>query len=309
MALGMLPRERARPEGVVLDEILTPRPPFLTLPLRTDWQPSGMAVGEARPVQRSMVKRVLIGRRHPTSHLPHTLLPKILALPIFSSDPLSSVAYATEQIMVVLLAATPDSRHLILPISLVIAAVLAIVVVSYRQTVRAYPNGGGSYIVSKDNLGTFPALVAAAALLVDYVLTVSVSVVAGVVAIVGAASGLAHYTVEISIGFVVLLTLANLRGVKESGALFAFPTYAFVASILLMIGSGFVQCATRGCPSAASQHVAAISDLARNAAPLGLFVILHAFSSGSTALTGVEAISNGVQAFKRPQARNAATTL
>ncbi len=264
---------------------------------------------EVGPGRQGVLKRVVVGRRHPSSHLPHTLLPKILALPIFSSDPLSSVAYATEQIMVVLLATSVASRHLVMPISLVIAAVLALVVISYRQTVRAYPSGGGSYIVSKDNLGTFPALVAAAALLVDYVLTVAVSVVAGVVAIVGAASGLAHYTVEISLGCVVLLTLANLRGVKESGAVFAFPTYAFVAAILLMIGSGLVRCATGGCPSASSQHVGAIADLARHAAPLGIFVILHAFSSGSTALTGVEAISNGVQAFKRPQARNAATTL
>jgi amino acid transporter len=268
-----------------------------------------MAVDQARPTQRAVLKRVLIGRRHPTSRLPHTLLPKILALPIFSSDPLSSVAYATEQIMVVLLAASATSRHLVLPISLVIAAVLAIVVVSYRQTVRAYPSGGGSYIVSKENLGTGPALVAAAALLVDYVLTVSVSVVAGVVAIVGAAGGLSRYTVELSLGFVVLLTLANLRGVKETGAVFAFPTYAFVASIFAMLAVGLSKCALSGCPSAAGQNVQAISDLARHAAPLGLFVILHAFSSGSTALTGVEAISNGVPAFKRPQSRNAATTL
>jgi amino acid transporter len=270
-----------------------------------------MAIAEhqrTRTGRQPVLKRILVGKRHPSSHLPHTLLPKFLALPIFSSDPLSSVAYATEQIMVVLLAASAASRHLVMPISLLIAGTLAIVVISYRQTVRAYPSGGGSYIVSKDNLGTVPALIAAAALLVDYVLTVSVSVVAGVVAIVGAASGLAQYTVEISIGCVVLLTLANLRGVKESGAVFALPTYAFVAAILLMIVVGMVEC-VGGCPSAASQHVRAISDLARTAGPLGLFVILHAFSSGSTALTGVEAISNGVQAFKRPQARNAATTL
>ncbi len=256
-----------------------------------------------------MLKRVLLGRRHATSALPHTLLPKILALPIFSSDPLSSVAYATEQIMVVLLAASATSRHLVMPIALVIATVLAIVIVSYRQTVRAYPSGGGSYIVSKDNLGTFPALVAAAALLVDYVLTVSVSVVAGVVAIVGAAGGLSRFTVELSLGFVVLLTVANLRGVKETGAVFAVPTYAFVVSILTMLAVGLTRCSISGCPSAAGQHVQAISDLARHAGPLGLFVILHAFSSGSTALTGVEAISNGVPAFKRPQSRNAATTL
>src|SRR5207237_7317927 len=185
-----------------------------------------MAVIERERVgQQSVAKRVLIARRHPSSHLPHTLLPKILALPIFSSDPLSSVAYATEQILVVLLATSATSRHLVMPISLVIAAVLAIVVISYRQTVRAYPSGGGSYIVSKDNLGTFPALVAAAALLVDYVLTVSVSVVAGVVAIVGAASGLGRFTVGHSLGCRVLLALVNLRGVKEAGARFAFRAY------------------------------------------------------------------------------------
>jgi amino acid transporter len=269
-----------------------------------------MAVLERERVgHQPLLKRLLVGRRHPSSHLPHTLLPKILALPIFSSDPLSSVAYATEQIMVVLLAASAASRHLVLPISFVIAGTLAIVVISYRQTVHAYPSGGGSYIVSKDNLGTFPALVAAAALLVDYVLTVSVSVVAGVVAIVGAASGLARFTVEISLACVVLLTLANLRGVKETGAIFAVPTYAFVASIFAMLAVGFVRCATSGCPSAASQHVLAISDMAGHVGPLGLFVILHAFSSGSTALTGVEAISNGVPAFRRPQSKNAASTL
>src|SRR6266508_1274283 len=186
-----------------------------------------MATDQGQQARRSTVKRVLLGRRHATSQLPHTLLPKILALPIFSSDPLSSVAYATEQIMVVLLAASATSRHLVLPISLVIAAVLAIVVVSYRQTVRAYPSGGGSYIVSKDNLGTFPALVA------------------GVVAIVGAAGGLSRFTVELSIGFVVLLTIANLRGVKETGAVFAVPTYAFVVSILAMVGVGLARCATK----------------------------------------------------------------
>jgi amino acid transporter len=264
-------------------------------------------VGE-RAGRQSILKHVLVGRRHPNSHLPHTLLPKILALPIFSSDPLSSVAYATEQILVVLLAASITSKHLVMPISIVIAVTLAIVVISYRQTVRAYPSGGGSYIVSKDNLGTFPGLVAAAALLVDYVLTVAVSVVAGVVAIVGAASGLGRYTVEISVACVLLIMMANLRGVRETGAVFAFPTYAFVTSIYAMMAVGFWHCATSGCPSAVDQHVLP-STLAKSAGPLSLFVILHAFSSGSTALTGVEAISNGVPAFRRPQSRNAANTL
>ena len=268
-----------------------------------------MAVAEKERARgQTVLKRVLVGRRHPSSHLPHTLLPKILALPIFSSDALSSVAYATEQIMVVLLAASLGSRHLILPISIAIALLMSIVVVSYRQTVHAYPSGGGSYLVSKDNLGTWPALIAAAALLVDYVLTVSVSIVAGVVAIVGAASGLGKFTVEISLGCLALLTLVNLRGVKETGSIFAFPTYAFVVSILAMIAVGVTKCAVSACPSAVGQHVIP-GTLAKTAGPIGLFVLLHAFSSGSTALTGVEAISNGVPAFRRPQARNAAGTL
>src|SRR5436309_8523472 len=163
-----------------------------------------------------LVKRVLVGRRMASHRLEHTLLPKVLALPVFSSDALSSVAYATEQILVVLIAASLGSAHLVMPISFAIAALMVIVVLSYRQTVRAYPNGGGAYIVSKDNFGTFPGLVAAAALLTDYVLTVSVSVVAGVFAITSAVPSLNQHKVALSIGFVVLITLANLRGVRES---------------------------------------------------------------------------------------------
>jgi amino acid transporter len=238
----------------------------------------------------------------------HTLLPKVLALPIFASDALSSNAYATEQIMVVLLASSAASRHLIMPIAIAIGALMSIVVASYVQVCKGYPSGGGAYVVAKDNLAVAPALVAAAALLVDYVLTVAVSVVAGVVAIVGAAPSLGHYAVELSIGAIVLLTLVNLRGVRETGAIFAFPTYAFIFSVLAMIVVGFVKCAG-GCPSAVSQHVQPIAGFATTLAPVGLFVILHAFSSGATALTGVEAISNAIPAFKRPQARNAQTTL
>jgi amino acid transporter len=177
------------------------------------------------------------------------------------------------------------------------------VIVSYRQTVRAYPSGGGSYIVAHENLGTLPGLIAAAALLTDYVLTVSVSVVAGVLAITSAAPALAGQKVAISIGFVVLLTLANLRGVREAGTLFAVPTYGFVAMVYLMLLMGFVRC-LEGCPQADTANLPLEPH-----ATLGLFLILRAFSSGSTALTGVEAISNGVQAFRRPQSRNAAATL
>jgi amino acid transporter len=253
-----------------------------------------------------VAKRLLVGRRMASSKLEHTLLPKIVALPVFSSDALSSVAYATEQILVVLLAASASSAHLVMPISIAIAALMVIVVASYRQTVRAYPGGGGAYIVSKDNLGTFPGLVAAAALLSDYVLTVSVSVVAGVFAITSAVPGLHQHKVALSIGFVVLITLANLRGVKESGTLFAIPTYGFILSIYILVLTGLVRCVVSGCPPAVvpSDHFPV-----GVASAAGLFIVLHAFSSGSTALTGVEAISNGVQAFRRPQARNAAKTL
>src|SRR5713101_2369706 len=182
-----------------------------------------------------VLKRLLVGRAVASSGLEHTLLPKVLALPVFSSDALSSVAYATEQILVVLVATSVASAHLVLPISIAIAALMTIVVLSYRQTVRAYPNGGGSYIVSKDNLGTFPGLLAAAALLTDYVLTVSVSVVAGVLAITSAVPSLTAHRVALAIGFVAMITLANLRGVRESGTLFAIPTYGFILSISILV--------------------------------------------------------------------------
>jgi amino acid transporter len=252
----------------------------------------------------TLAKRVLVGRQMPSHRLEHTLLPKTLALPVFASDALSSNAYATEEILLVLVMATAASVHgLVLPIALAISALLAVVVVSYRQTVRAYPSGGGAYIVSRENLGRLPGLVAAAALLTDYVLTVSVSVAAGVFAITSAAPGLSGAKVPLSLAFVAFITLMNLRGVRESGTLFAIPTYAFIASIFLMIGWGLAQCLDT-CPSAAVEH-----PVERGVGALSLFVILRAFSSGSTALTGVEAISNGVQAFRRPRSHNAATTL
>jgi amino acid transporter len=249
------------------------------------------------------LKRVLVGRPLASHKAEHQLLPKFLALPVFSSDPLSSNAYATEEMMLVLVTAGASALAFRIPIAIAIATVLIIVIVSYRQTVRAYPNGGGSYIVAHENLGTIPGLTAAAALLIDYVLTVSVSVVAGMLAITSAAPRLAEHKVILSIGIVGLVTLANLRGVKEAGTLFAIPTYGFVAMVYLMIGTGFLRCLT-GCPEAAT------ADLPlEETATISLFLILRAFSSGATALTGVEAISNGVQAFRRPQSRNAASTL
>ncbi len=254
----------------------------------------------ARP---SIFKRLLLGRPLATEEAPHQLLPKTLALPVFSSDPLSSVAYATEEIMLVLVLAGVGALSNVMPLSFGIGTLLFIVVISYRQTVRAYPSGGGAYIVAHENLGELPGLIAAAALLIDYVLTVSVSVVAGVAAITSAAPDLAGYKVVMSLGFVAFITLMNLRGVKESGTLFAVPTYGFVVCVYAMIGAGFVQC-IGGCPTAATANL----EL-RPEQGLALFLLLRAFSSGSTALTGVEAISNGVPAFRRPQAKNAATTL
>src|SRR5262245_46015320 len=189
--------------------------------------------GAASP--SDVVKRVLVGRRLASSRLEHTLLPKVLALPVFSSDALSSVAYATEEILKVLFVASAASVGLVMPISFAIAALMVIVVISYRQTVRAYPSGGGAYIVSKDNLGVFAGLLAAAALLTDYVLTVAVSVVAGVFAITSAVPSLFAHKVALSLGFIVLITLANLRGVRESGTLFAIPTYGFIVSIFILV--------------------------------------------------------------------------
>jgi amino acid transporter len=248
-------------------------------------------------------KRAVVGRPKASSELEHTLLPKTIALPVFSSDPLSSNAYATQEILLVLGIAGTAALTNVIPIAVAVAVVLATVVVSYRQTVRAYPSGGGAYIVAHENLGTFPGLLAAGALLVDYVLTVAVSVVAGVDAIVSAADSLEPFKIQLGLGFVVFITVANLRGVRESGTLFAIPTYGFVISVYALLVTGFAKC-VGGCPLAES----AGTELETGGA-LTLFLILRAFAAGTTALTGVEAISNGVPAFRYPQSHNAATTL
>src|SRR5213595_719154 len=218
------------------------------------------------------VKRVVVGRPRASGELHDTLLSKTLALPIFAADPLSSVAYATEAALAVLIAASADAGHLVLPISIAIAAVLGIVVLSYRQTVKAYETSGGAYVVAKDNLGTLPSLVAAAALLVDYILTVAVSVTAGVFALTSAAPSLRTHQVALSLLFVGLLTLVNLRGVRESGILFAIPTYAFVAVMYAMIGTGIGKCAAGVCPQV---HVT--DPLPTGAGAVGVLVILRAF--------------------------------
>ena len=249
------------------------------------------------------LKRLLVGRALSTYSQEHQLLPKTLALPVFSSDTLSSVAYATEEMMLVLVTAGVAALSYRLPIALAIAALLAIVVTSYRQTVRAYPRGGGSYIVARENLGTVPGLVAAAAILTDYVLTVAVSVTAGTVAITSAAPSLADHKVLIASLLVAFVTAANLRGVREAGAFFALPTYGFVVIVAGTILTGLWQCLSE-C------RVADTADLpVEPVATVTLFLLLRAFSSGASALTGVEAVADGVQAFRRPQAKNAAATL
>jgi amino acid transporter len=250
------------------------------------------------------LKRAIVGRPMASGEIEETLLPKTLALPIFASDPLSSVAYATESALVVLVAATASAAHLVFPISLAIAALLAIVVASYRQTVQAYETSGGAYIVAKDNLGTFPSLVGAAALLTDYVLTVAVSIAAGIFAVTSLAPSLEAHKVLLSLGCLGVIVLVNLRGIRESGLAFALPTYAFVAAMFALVAVGLVKSLLGQPPHAVVPH-----PVATGAGGVTLFVLLRAFSSGSTALTGVEAIANGVNAFRRPHGRNAATTL
>jgi amino acid transporter len=253
-------------------------------------------------------KRLFVGRALRTDRLGETLLPKRLALPVFCSDPLSSVAYATEQIVLVLGLGGLGMLRLTPWLALAVVALLAIVVASYRQTCHAYPNGGGAYAVSRDNLGVRAGLVAASALLVDYVLTVAVSVVAGVAAITSAVPALAPHAVGLSLVSVVLLTVVNLRGVRESGRAFAVPTYGFVAIVLVLLAVAGVRLAMGQTMTAASAAYGLV-PVHGTGGLLTFFLALRAFASGCTALTGVEAVSNGVPSFEEPKARNAAATL
>ena len=256
----------------------------------------------------SQVKRLIVGAPIP-SHLAHReRFSRVTGLAVLSSDPLSSVAYATEEILRVLAFGGVAALSLVTPIGAVIAAMLALIVFSYRQTIYAYPSGGGAYIVAKDNLGRLPSLIAAAALLIDYVLTVSVSIAAGVAAITSALPAWHLNTVELSLVFVAILMLGNLRGVRESGRLFAAPTYFFIVSMLSMIAVGAWRYTT-GTIEAAAPPAAPLPLGTGGIAALGTFRILTAFSNGCTAMTGVEAVSNGVPAFRPPESRNAASTL
>jgi amino acid transporter len=249
-------------------------------------------------------RRLLFGRPLATDEELDERLPKIKALSTFSSDNLSSVAYATELILFTLVAAGSSAFWLVMPISLLIVTIFVIIVVSYRQTIRAYPSGGGSYIVAKENLGTAPALLAAAALLTDYVLTVSVSVAAGVLAITSAFPALEGLRVPLGVASILFVMLINLRGLRESGTVFAAPTYVFLVSMLGLIGVGLAQTILGSPP-----HVTGVTPALVAPESLSILLLMRAFADGCSAITGVEAVSNGVPAFKPPEWRNARTTL
>jgi amino acid transporter len=267
------------------------------------------------PSPLSRLKRLLFGRPLPSDRLEHERLSKTTALAVLSSDAISSVAYATEQILLVLAVLGTAALTLVVPVSVVIVALLALVALSYRQTVFAYPEGGGSYTVAKANLGVGAGLLAAAALLTDYVLTVAVSISAGVAAITSAYPVLAPHMVAAGAAAILVLMLVNLRGARDSGAVFSVPTYVFIVLMLLLLGAGLYQGWADDRVAESVRRVAAdpLSASPRTgAAPIGFalaFLVLRAFAEGCVAMTGTEAISNGVSAFKRPPSRNAATTL
>src|SRR2546425_3584401 len=249
-------------------------------------------------------KRWLLGTPLETERFREERLRVPIALAVFSSDALSSVAYATEEILLVLSIAGMAALDYSMPISAVIALLLWVVIISYRQTIYAFPEGGGSYIVARENLGTLWGLIAAAALLLDYILTVAVSTAAGVAAVTSAFPGLLHYRVGFGLLFLFLLAVGNLRGVRQSGRIFAFPTYMFIFSMTSLIVAGIVR-ASLGYP-AVEPPVAAFPEIQHS---LNLWLLMKAFSAGCAALTGIEAVSNGVQAFRKPESRNAAVTL
>jgi len=261
----------------------------------------------------AILKRLLVGRPLATVEQEHQRIPKTIGLAVFSSDAISSTAYATEEILFVTAVGASSlalGLDTLVPIAVAVAILLTIVCTSYRQTIFAYPSGGGSYIVSRENLGETPSLIAGASLLVDYILTVAVSISAGVAAIVSipAFRSLATHRVELGLGLIAFIAIANLRGIKESGRLFATPTYVYIVTLAALIVVGLVRSYLGGIGEVPFDK-AAFEGARETGGTLGLFLILKGFSSGAVALTGVEAISNGVPAFRRPESKNAAATL
>ena len=252
-----------------------------------------------------LLKRWLVGNPLKTAQAAHQRLSKRLALAVFSSDALSSVAYATEEILLVLVPASLAFAHFSIPISVMIILLLAILTLSYSQIIFEYPGGGGAYTVSKSNLGEWPGLTAAASLMIDYVLTVAVSVAAGIAAITSAVPALFPYRTVLGVVAIVLVLLVNLRGVRESGKVFAVPTYLFIGGMFLMLAAGTYQLLFGQLTPITPQSMATQTTVES----VSLFLLLRAFSSGCTALTGVEVISNGVPAFRFPEPKNAAITM
>lgn len=258
----------------------------------------------APPAPAFSLRRLLLGSPLPTREMPHQTVGKFVGLAVFASDVLSSVAYATEEMLLVLAVAGTAYFGVSIPLSIAISLLLAVLTVSYRQTIFAYPGGGGAYIVARDNLGEGPAQAAGAALLTDYILTVSVSISSGVAQMVSAFPSLAPWRVELAVGAIVFMMLIHLRGVRESGAFFAAPTYFFVLTMLGMLAAGVFQLLTGRLHQVTGVH-AEVTALQ----PMTLFLLLRAFSSGAVAVTGTEAVSNGITAFREPASRNAAATM
>lgn len=270
------------------------------------------------------IGELLIGKPLATKDLPHQAISNPVGLAVFASDALSSTAYATEEILIILSIVAVSATHagsmwesngaflgISIPIAIAISILLTIVTISYRQTIYAYPNGGGAYIVSRENFGETPAQIAGAALLTDYILTVAVSVSSGVAQIVSALPGLLPYRVHIAVAVITLMTVVNLRGVKESGRVFAIPTYFFIGAMFLTLGVGFIRLVSGTLGTIPPESVVPHhqTEIAPETTFALAFLILRAFSSGCTALTGIEAISNGITAFRKPQSKNAAITL
>ena len=272
-----------------------------------DLTPTSIIVRDSDRKPPRTLSSWFIGRPLSTADAPHQTIGKSIGLAVFASDALSSTAYATQEILVILAAAGTLAFGLVFPIAIAIVILLGIVTISYEQTIHAYPDGGGAYIVARDNLGAFPALIAGAALLTDYVLTVSVSIASGVAQITSAFPFLYDFRVWLSVGFILFVMIVNLRGVKESGIAFAIPTYFFVILMFLAVGTGLFRLFI-------TNSLGAVIDppeleMLDGMSAITPFLVLHAFASGTTALTGVEAISNGITAFKEPRSRNAGITL
>jgi amino acid transporter len=300
----MSPQEPSADDGDQPPSVIGPPRPWPSVP-KSDDNRGGVPA-------HSLFKRLLIGRPLATHEAVNQRLRKLVALPVFSSDAISSTGYGTEVILGVLVpVAGLAALNYVVPISLIVMAVLVILVISYRQTIFAYPSGGGSYIVSRENLGQTPSLVAGASLLVDYTLNVAVSIAAGTAAITSAIVGLRGHEVGLAVGLLVLVTVANLRGLRESATLFSVPVYLYVAMMGVLIVVGLVRVAVGGLHPLPVDRTQ-LAHFTGGATVLGgvtLFAFLKAFSSGAVALSGVEAISNGVPNFRPPESRNAATTL